>query len=158
MTNSTNTANSSANSSANSAAAVNDANSSANDNKPVTYKQFFSFEKIAIAAFSFAAILCSYVWTGHAEEFKTLKSDVKAISLVIPTLATKDEMNAMEKRIDKKIDTKFEKMDDKFEKMDDKLDKLIASVTTIANTLTTQVAINSYKIDQLAKGNKITPE
>ncbi|MFT4927007.1 MAG: DNA anti-recombination protein RmuC [Phenylobacterium sp.] len=141
----------------------------------VTSKQFLGFETISIAIFSLFVMVCGYIWHGHADEFKELKQDVKTISQVIPTLATKDEMNAKLDAMDKKMDRrfaemtaktdakfaemkatnneKFDKIDLKFEKVDEKLDALIASVNNIQATLTTQVTINSYRLDQIEKNH-----
>ena len=142
----------------------------------LTSKQFLSFETMAIGIFALFVAICGYVWNSQAEEFKVLKNDVKTISLVIPTLATKAEMDQKLDSMDKKVDAKFaamnekvdarfaamdKKMDDrfatvdrKFEKVDDKLDTLISSVNTLQTTLVTKVSINSYRLDQLEKNNK----
>ncbi|MFT4927006.1 MAG: hypothetical protein ACI8WB_003106 [Phenylobacterium sp.] len=141
--------------------ATNMANSTAT-NLLVTSKQFLGFETISIGIFSLFVMVCGYIWYGHADEFKELKQDVKTISQIIPTLATKDEMNAkldaMDKKMDRrfaemtaKTDEKFDKIDRKFEKVDEKLDALIASVNSIQTTLTTQVTINSYRLEQIEK-------
>lgn len=128
----------------------------------LTSKQFLSFETMAMGIFALFVAICGYVWNSQAEEFKVLKNDVKTISLVIPTLATKEEMDqkldGMDKKVDarfaamdKKMDDRFATVDRKFEKMDDKLDTLISSVNTLQTTLVTQVSINSYRLDQLEK-------
>jgi hypothetical protein len=120
---------------------------------PVSAKHFFSFEAFSLAAFGLFVGICSYVWHGHADEFKALKADVKTISLVIPTLSTKNEMNAKFDAMDKKIEKRFEKIDMRFEKMDQKMDALIVSVNNMHATLTSQVTLNSYRIGQLEKNN-----
>ncbi|MFT4923957.1 MAG: hypothetical protein ACI8WB_000035 [Phenylobacterium sp.] len=120
---------------------------------PVSEKQFISFEHIAGGVFTFFVALCIFVWNDHSTDFKELKKDVNAIRVIIPTLVTKDEMNA---RFEK-VDEKFEKMDLKIdavsEKMNEKLDALILSVNTIQNTMATKedVAANSRAIAKLDK-------
>ena len=95
--------------------------------RPLTSKQFLSFETIAGGLFALFVAIGVYAWNGHLDDFKLLRSDVKTIGVVIPTLATKAEMNA-----------KFDKIDEKFDKMDDKLDALILSVNTMQNTMATK--------------------
>lgn len=127
---------------------------------PLTSRQFLSFETMAGGLFALFVAIVTYVWNGHSDEFKVVKNDVKNIKEIIPTLATKAEMNArFEKvdekfeKLDKKVDEKFEKVDEKFEKLNEKLDGLILSVNAIQHTLTSKVTINSYRLDQLEAKN-----
>lgn len=137
--------------------------------QPLTSKQFLSFETIAIGIFALFVAVCVYVWNVRTDEITGLKSDVKTITVVTPTLATKAEMNVKLDALEKRMDNKFEQMDNKmerrfskmeaktdqkFERMDTKMDALIASVNNMQQTVITQVAINSYKIDQLIKANE----
>lgn len=130
---------------------ANTLNTSQPDTTLLTSKQFLSFETIAMGIFALFVVLCGYVWNAQAEEFKELKTDVKSISLVIPTLVTKNELDAMELKINERMDEKFDAVDRRFEKMDDKLDTLITSVNAIQTTLAAQVTVNSYRLDQLEK-------
>ncbi len=136
---------------------VNTLEASQPDTSPLTSKQFLSFETIAMGIFALFVVLCGYVWNAQAEEFKELKTDVKTISLIIPTLVTKNELDAMELKINERMDEKFDAVDRRFEKMDDKLDTLITSVNAIQTTLAAQVTVNSYRLDQLEKHLPITP-
>ena len=105
---------------------------------PLTSRQFLSFETIAATLFSLSIAAGVYVWSNHSNEFRELKSDVKNLNQIIPTLATRAEMNA---RFDK-VDEKFEKMDAKFEKVNDKLNTLILSMNTFQNTMATKAEVN----------------
>ncbi|MFT4923956.1 MAG: hypothetical protein ACI8WB_000034 [Phenylobacterium sp.] len=114
---------------------------------PVSAKQFISFEHIVGGVFTLFIALCIYVWNNHSGDFKelkqdvgVLKKDVNAIRVLIPTLATKAEMDV------------------KFDKVGAKLDALILSVNTMQSTmatkedinkLATKLAINSYRLDKL---------
>lgn len=110
--------------------------------KPLTSRQFLSFETIAAGLFTLFVAVTSYTWSGHADDFKAVKNDVKTISLKLPTLATKAEM-----------DEKFSKMDEKFsrmhEKTNDKLDALIVSVNQLQAVMTSNMAITNYRLDAL---------
>ena len=142
--------------------ANNDANSNA-----LTLRQFINFETIAAGLFALFISVVAYLWNNHDGEFKRLSNDVRDINRIIPTLATKIEMNARFDKVDekfakidekfekidekfekmnKKMDDKFAKMDDKFDKVNDKLNTLILSMNTFQNTMATKA-----QVDALAK-------
>lgn len=99
-------------------------NSTMADSSPLTSRQFLSFETIAASVLTLCMAIVAWVWNGHSDEFKALRNDVKDIRVIIPTLATKAELDV-------------------------KLDSLQASMNKLENIMTTQMTLNNHRLNAL---------